>query len=139
MRWPETSPSFSAMPGTYTIDGVTVESSVGGAFPDVPFPVDDGFPWDGSPPHVAPLHGLLAPAGLAAGTRLVAYLEAWERHVTAVEDPGIREGRSAPATRREDRVARPDQARDNHGRATAPAGRARAVFAQRFRVLEPAG
>ncbi len=38
-----------------------------------------------------PLHGLLAPAGLAAGTRLVAYLETWERHITAVEDPGIRE------------------------------------------------
>ncbi len=85
-------PFFSALPGTYTIDGVTVESSAGGAFPDVSFPVADGFPWDGSPPHVAPLDGLLAPAGLAAGTRLVAYLEAWERHVTAVEDPGIREG-----------------------------------------------
>src|SRR3954454_9603222 len=31
-------PSFSAMPGTYTIDGVTVETSTGGAFPDVSFP-----------------------------------------------------------------------------------------------------
>src|SRR4051812_29441173 len=85
-------PTFAIMPGTYTIDGVTVETTEGGSFPDVTFPAVDGFPWEGSPPHVAPLDGLLAPSGLAAGTRLVAYLEAWERHVTAVEDPGIREG-----------------------------------------------
>jgi hypothetical protein len=37
-----------------------------------------------------PLGGLLAPP-LAAGARLVAYLETWERHISAVEDPGIRE------------------------------------------------
>ena len=34
---------------------------------------------------------MLAPAGLGAGGRVVAYLETWERHITAVEDPGIRE------------------------------------------------
>src|SRR4051794_16996075 len=83
-----TDPTFSVTPGTYTIDGVTVDAGGGGAFPAVSYPIADGFPSAGSPP----LDGLLAPSALAAGTRLVAYLEAWERHVTAVEDPGIREG-----------------------------------------------
>ncbi len=34
---------------------------------------------------------LQAQAESAAGTRLVAYVEVWEQHVTAIEDPGIRE------------------------------------------------
>jgi Family of unknown function (DUF6519) len=83
-------PAFSIVPGMYSIDGVTVDTD-GGSFPEVSFPSDDGFPWTGSPPHTPPLAGLLAPGGLAVGTRLVAYLEAWERHVTAVDDPGIKE------------------------------------------------
>ena len=57
--------------------------------------------------------GLAGPAGAAlqaasataAGTRVVAYLELSERHITAVEDPGIREqalgGDHATATRSE--------------------------------------
>jgi Bacterial Ig-like domain (group 1)/Family of unknown function (DUF6519) len=83
-------PTFSIAPGTYSLDGLTVDAG-GGSFPEVAFPSDEGFPWTGSPPHMPPLDGLLAADDLAAGTRLVAYLEAWERPITAVEDPGIKE------------------------------------------------
>jgi hypothetical protein len=97
-------PAFWVAPGTYHLDGLVVEGAPGGSFPSVAFPAGAGFPWDESPAGDAPLDGLLAPDGLPSGTRLVAYLEAWERHVTAVEDPGIREhalGTSDTAARAE--------------------------------------
>jgi hypothetical protein len=89
-------PAFSVAPGTYHLDGLVADARDGGAFPAVSFPEASGFPWTASPPVGPPLAGLLAPAGLAAGTRLVAYLEAHERHVTHVEDPGIREQALGP-------------------------------------------
>jgi hypothetical protein len=85
-----TDPAFWIAPGTFHLDGLTVDAHGGGQFPSVAFPDDSGFPWSGSPTAAPPLDGLVAD-GLAPGTMVVAYLEAWERHVTAVEDPGIRE------------------------------------------------
>ncbi|MDQ3823148.1 MAG: DUF6519 domain-containing protein [Actinomycetota bacterium] len=82
---------FWVAPGTYHVDGLVAHARGGGRFPSFTFPDEAGFPWTESPDAAPPLGGLLPPAGLAAGTRLVAYLETWERHVTAVEDPGIRE------------------------------------------------
>jgi hypothetical protein len=82
-------PAFSIAPGSYHVDGLVADARGGGRFPFASFPEAAGFPWDASPPTV-PLDGLL-PGALSAGTRLVAYLETWERHITAIEDPGIRE------------------------------------------------
>ncbi|MBD0330883.1 MAG: hypothetical protein ICV64_12365 [Thermoleophilia bacterium] len=90
-----TDPAFWVAPGTYHVDGLVADARGGGAFPDVAFPEAAGYPWNASP-RVVPLHGLLAPAGLSPGDQLVAYLEVWERHVTAVEDPGIREEALGP-------------------------------------------
>jgi len=81
-------PVFWAAPGTYQTDGL-ITSSGGGAFPFAGFPADSGFEWTGSPvPARRP--GILPPVP-AAGDRLVAYLETWERTITAVEDPGIQD------------------------------------------------
>jgi Family of unknown function (DUF6519) len=82
-------PGFWIAPGSYHVDGLVTDARGGGRFPAATFPEAAGFPWDGSPPGV-PLDGLL-PGTLGAGARLVAYLETWERHITAIEDPGIRE------------------------------------------------
>ena len=84
-------PAFWLAPGSYHIDGLVADAQGGGRFPSVAFPDAAGFPWSESPQPGPPLNGLLAPGGLSAGTRLVTYLELWERHITAVEDPGIRE------------------------------------------------
>ena len=81
-------PGFWIAPGSYHVDGLVADSR-GGRFPSATFPEALGYPWDASPPGL-PLDGLL-PGPLGAGTRLVAYLETWERHITAIEDPGIRE------------------------------------------------
>ncbi|SHN13494.1 DUF6519 domain-containing protein [Cryptosporangium aurantiacum] len=83
----ETRPTFWVAPGSYQVDGLFVSASGGGQFPFASFPVGAGFRWDGAPV----LDGLVAPSGLAVGDRIAAYLEVWERHVTAVEDPGLRE------------------------------------------------
>jgi hypothetical protein len=79
--------TFGVAPGTYQLDGM-VATTRGGAFPDQPFPDNAGFGWDDSPPTL-PLGGLTEQP--VAGDRVVAYLEVWERVITAVEDPGIRE------------------------------------------------
>jgi uncharacterized protein DUF6519 len=84
-----TEPAFWIAPGSYHVDGLVADARGGGRFPPAPFPESAGFPWDASPPAV-PLDGLL-PGTLSAGTRVVSYLETWERHITAIEDPGIRE------------------------------------------------
>ncbi len=78
---------FAVAPGTIGLDGMVV-STPGGSFPDQAFAAADGFGWDDSPPAL-PLAGLIDPP--SAGDRFVAYLEVWERLITAVEDPGIRE------------------------------------------------
>ncbi|HEY5880201.1 MAG TPA: DUF6519 domain-containing protein [Nakamurella sp.] len=85
-----TEPAFWVAPGSYHVDGLVTDARGGGSFPAVAFPESAGFPWAASLPS-PPLGGLVAPAGLAAGGRLVVYLETWERHITAVEDPGIHE------------------------------------------------
>jgi len=98
-----TEPAFWVAPGTYHVDGLITDAHGGGAFPRISFPVAAGFPWDESPESSVPLDGLVAPA-LGSGARVVAYLETWERHITAVEDPGIREealGSSDTAARTE--------------------------------------
>lgn len=84
-------PTFWIAPGSYHVDGLIADAQGGGAFPSTSFPPAAGYPWEESPPGNAPLPGLLAPAGIGSGTRLVAYLEVFERHVSHVEDPGIRE------------------------------------------------
>lgn len=84
-------PVFWVAPGSYHVDGLVTDARGGGSFPGVAFPESAGFPWAASLPSSPPLGGLVAPAGLAAGGRLVVYLETWERHITAVEDPGIHE------------------------------------------------
>jgi hypothetical protein len=83
-------PAFWIAPGSYQVDGLVLDAGGGGSFPEAAFPDASGFSWRGSPQGVSPLDGILAP-NLSAGTRLVAYLEAHERHITRVEDPGIRE------------------------------------------------
>jgi hypothetical protein len=61
--------------GRFRVGGLAVELREDGPWPQVAFPLEKGFTPRPSP---------------APGT-YVAYLEAWERHVTAVEDPGLRE------------------------------------------------
>jgi hypothetical protein len=65
-------------PGVFYVDGIRVENavtvSVGGPTP-APQPFRTGDAW---------------PPGAAPGTYLV-YLDVWQRHVTALEDPAIRE------------------------------------------------
>ncbi|GAA1553006.1 hypothetical protein GCM10009789_03180 [Kribbella sancticallisti] len=79
---------FAISSGTYQVDGLVVHTR-GGRFPAATFPESDGFAWQGSPTPTPPLPGLTwVPT---AGERAVAYLEVWERLITAVEDPGIRE------------------------------------------------
>ncbi|MFB4317350.1 DUF6519 domain-containing protein [Actinomadura sp. 21ATH] len=79
---------FAVAGGTYQVDGLVVRTR-GGDFPEVTFPAAEGFDWQGGSPAPPPLQGLTwAPE---ANERAVAYLEVWERLVTPVEDPGIRE------------------------------------------------
>lgn len=86
-----TDPVFWIAPGSYHVDGLVVDAGGGGPFPSLSFPAAAGFPWSASPLTDPPLDGLLAPAPLLPGGRLLAYLEVFERHITHVEDPGIRE------------------------------------------------
>lgn len=80
---------FWVTPGTYNVDGLVV-STGGGPFPPASFPEQAGFGWAAGVP---PLQGLVLPDDPVAGSDLVvAYLEVHERHLTYVEDPGIREG-----------------------------------------------
>ena len=89
-------PVFWVAPGSYHVDGLIVDAHGGGPFPEHGFPIAAGFPWDASPPVDPPLTGVVSPPGLVPGSRLVAYLDVHERHVTAVEDPGIREEALGP-------------------------------------------
>ncbi|NMO15418.1 hypothetical protein HPC49_12795 [Pyxidicoccus fallax] len=73
-------PYLWAAYGQYHVRGLTVENPAYQAWPGVSFPASAGFPasdaWFES---------------LAPNTRLVAYLEAWERGITHIEDRGVRE------------------------------------------------
>lgn len=61
--------------GEYEIDGLAFRSS-GGSWPALADPAGAALQSQSENP---------------AGTRLLAYVEAWEQHVTAIEDPGMRE------------------------------------------------
>lgn len=92
--------ALAIAPGTFQLDGLVLHTD-GGEFPEVSFPADAGFGWEASPVQV-PLAGLSWTP--TPGARVVAYLEAWERAVTAVEDPGIAEvalGRTDTSVRTE--------------------------------------
>ncbi len=70
-----TTPVLHSHPGDYEIDGLAFDTE-GGAWPALADPAGNAFQ---------------AQADSPAGTRFVAYVELWERHITAIEDPGIRE------------------------------------------------
>jgi hypothetical protein len=73
-------PYFWVAAGQYHLHGLVVENSTHQAWPEVAFPKAAGFAasdaWF---------------AGLGPNTRVVAYLEAWERGITHIEDRGVRE------------------------------------------------
>lgn len=84
-----TTGAFSVAAGTYQVDGLVVHTQGAGEFPQVTFRPADGFDWSGGASTTPTLPGLTwVPV---APELAVAYLEVWERTITAVEDPGIRE------------------------------------------------
>jgi hypothetical protein len=94
-------PAFSVAGGRYYIEGLSAETAEG-HWPDISSPAAAGF-------QAGPLafpDGAGATRALAAGDLIVAYLEAGERHITAVEDPGLLEqalgGRIDTCTRSSD-------------------------------------
>jgi hypothetical protein len=95
-------PSFFSAQGSYQIDGMTFVLRADTTFPESAFPEAAGF-WSAGSPAAPPLDGLLADF-LSSGDLVAAYLEGWERHVTAIVDPGLREralGRVDTCTRSE--------------------------------------
>ncbi len=82
------SPQFSVTQGRYHLEGLVVENPTDGLYPGVSFPF--GMPYmQMIDPPAQPVPPDFP--GLQNNDRLVAYLEGWERHITAVEDPGLRE------------------------------------------------
>lgn len=83
--------------GSYYVGGLLVEQDGDGAHPDLFFAPHTAVPQD---PAFA-----VTPFSPVGGQRLVAYLEAWERHLGAVEDRGVLEvalgGRDDTTTRTE--------------------------------------
>lgn len=80
-----TLPSFWAAAGRFHVDGLMVEIPEDGPYSDLHFDPAEGF-------QIADLEvddGGLRP--LEAGDRVLAYLEAFERHITHVEDRGVLE------------------------------------------------
>jgi Family of unknown function (DUF6519) len=76
---PDTRDDLVILPGRYYVDGalaVCEQVALFGLQPDRPLPLPD--------PALDPAHGL------GPGTYLL-YLDVWERHVTALEDPSLRE------------------------------------------------
>ena len=76
-------PQYNLARGSFQVQGISVATK-GGNWPQVSFPEDLGFTDT----------NLVIPSGggtrnLQSGDRLVAYLEIWERHITAVEDSGL--------------------------------------------------
>lgn len=70
-----TTPALHSHAGTYEVDGLSFPVS-GGAWPSLPNPAGTA---------------LQAAATAPNNTRLLVYTEVWERQVTALHDPGIRE------------------------------------------------
>ncbi|MGH9363209.1 MAG: hypothetical protein ACRD2T_14960, partial [Thermoanaerobaculia bacterium] len=97
-----TPPRLWVAEGSYYLDGLLVDQSDDGSYPEIHFDPFTAVVFD--PPNGFALPDLeLNGAPLQAGQRVVAYLEAWERHLTAVEDGGILEialgGRDDTTTR----------------------------------------
>ncbi|MFN0245408.1 MAG: DUF6519 domain-containing protein [Kofleriaceae bacterium] len=76
----QTGPHFWAAPGRFHAEGWTPSLTTAAGYPAVSYPSADGFP--------ASDVDLSGPAPLPS---IVAYLETWERDITAAEDSGIRE------------------------------------------------
>jgi hypothetical protein len=79
-------PAFSVAGGRYYVEGLSAETAEG-QWPGVSFPAAAGFQ-TGSLAFPDGAGGTRPPA---AGDMIVAYLEAGERHITAIEDPGLLE------------------------------------------------
>ncbi|HWM92960.1 MAG TPA: hypothetical protein VN493_19510 [Thermoanaerobaculia bacterium] len=95
-------PRLWSAEGSYYVDGLLVDQDGDGSYPEIHFDPFTGVPLD--PPAGFEIPDLeLNGAPLQPGDRVVAYLEAWERHLTAVEDGGILEialgGRDDTTTR----------------------------------------
>jgi len=73
-------PRLAVNEGRFYLDGLPLALDEGGLYSDVAFPLDPGDLLVGPPP-----------PPLAVNDRVVAFLEGWERHVTAVEDAGLLE------------------------------------------------
>lgn len=73
-------PHFWAAAGRYHVEGLTPTLAAATGYPEVSYPASAGFPTS------EPAFALDAPQ-----PSIVAYLETWERDITAAEDPGIRE------------------------------------------------
>lgn len=71
---------FWAAAGRFHAAGLTPALAAATGYPAVSYPAAAGFPASDA-----------ALEALADPTRIVAYLETWERDITAAEDPGIRE------------------------------------------------
>jgi hypothetical protein len=84
-------PAFWAASGAFHLDGLIVDNPTDGAFPEVSFPQDSGFALTSPIGSPTPFDGILLPPNISMGDHLFVYLEVWERHITATEDPGIRE------------------------------------------------
>lgn len=81
-------PEFSAAAGNFHIDGLVLHNLTDRYYPGINFPTGPGF---AVPDLQIRNPANTAPRNLAANDRLVAYLEGYERHITFVEDGGIRE------------------------------------------------
>lgn len=73
-------PHFWAAPGRFHAEGWTPSLATASGYPELSYPAAVGFP--SSEPAID---------ALAVGQSIVAYLETWERDITAAEDPGVRE------------------------------------------------
>ncbi len=73
-------PHFWAAAGRFHAEGLTPALAAAAGYPGVSYPASAGFPTSES------MFALAAPQ-----PSIVAYLETWERDITAAEDPGIRE------------------------------------------------
>jgi hypothetical protein len=75
-----TDPQFSVAAGRFYLDGLPLANAADRLYYAVSFPLDP-----------ATLLTSPAPPALADGDHVIAFLEGWERHITAVEDPGLLE------------------------------------------------
>src|SRR5438874_1371819 len=70
---------FTISPGRYYVDGILVENET-----ELGYTEQADYAWPVNDP-------LRTPPGGGTQARFVAYLDVWERHITPIEDPVIRE------------------------------------------------